>query len=400
MEPPDLAAGPGAGQGVEHGQDRGRSHPGADQQDRGGPGLEDEGAARRGRVQLVARMHAGVHELAARTVRLTLDADPVGRGAREPGQRVAAHQGRAARRGRQPQGQELPRLGGGHGGPVRVGQVHRDHGAGFPLEGGHGQRPEPRPGRRRAHRDEPGVAGGPAGRGRLVQQGPERRLPAVRQGRDPQRLRHPLGGMTGQVEQGIDLGHGHGFRAGGDRHDLVASLHGALAQHPQVEPGAVVGDQQRRDLRVVHPDADPVAGDPGLGHLEQRLADLVAVADADLVIGQARDGEVLPELAVAEVVAGQLLLPVPVRVDLVHEHRPVLAAVPGQITLAVAVDVEPPHQLRAGDRPLPHRRVHGPALPGHVLRQADVHRQQAAGPLLRVHLVPSPAPSASHTGSP
>ena len=93
--------------------------------------------------------------------------------------------------------------------------------------------------------------------------------------------------MPGQVEQGVDLGHRHGLRPGGHLHDLVPGLHSALAQHPEVEPGPVVGDQQRRDARVVHPDADPVAGDPRLGHLEHRLADPVPVADAHLVIGQA-----------------------------------------------------------------------------------------------------------------
>jgi len=135
-----------------------------------------------------------------------------------------------------------------------------------------------------------------------------------------------------------------------------------------------MGDEQRRDLRVVHPDAYPVAGDPRLGHLKQRLSDPVPVADAHLVVGQAVDGEVLPELPVGEVAAAQLGLPVPVGVDLVHEHRPVLPPVTGQIALPVPVDVQPPHHPRASDWPLPHRRVHYPATPGHILRQAHIDR--------------------------
>jgi hypothetical protein len=146
-----------------------------------------------------------------------------------------------------------------------------------------------------------------------------------------------------------------------------------------------MGDQQRRDLRVVHPDAHAVAGDPRLGHLEQRLPDPVAVADARLVVGQAVDGEVLPELAIGEIITAQLLLPVPVGLDLVHEHRPVLPAVSGQVTLPVAVDVQPPHHPRASGRLLPNRRSYNPAVPGHVLRQAHVHRQQAPGPPVHVH---------------
>ena len=39
----------------------------------------------------------------------------------------------------------------------------------------------------------------------------------------------------------------------------------------------------------------------------------------------------------------------------------------------------PAHQPRTLDRPFPYRRVHRPAVPGHVLRQAHVDRQQAAG---------------------
>jgi len=109
--------------------------------------------------------------------------------------------------------------------------------------------------------------------------------------------------MPGQVEQGVDLGYRHALRPGSHPHDLVASLHRALAQDPEVEPRPVMGDQQRGDLRVVHPDADPVAGDAGLGDLEHRAADAVLVADAHLIVGQAGDREVLPELAVAEVIA-------------------------------------------------------------------------------------------------
>jgi hypothetical protein len=180
--------------------------------------------------------------------------------------------------------------------------------------------------------------------------------------------------MAGQVEQRVDLGHGHGLRAGVHLRDLIAGLHGALAQHPQVEPGPVAGDQQRGNLRVVHPDADPVAGDPRLGHLEQRFADLVAVTDAHLVIAQAGHREVLPELPVLEVVPAQLVLPVLVGLDLVHEHGPLLTAVPGQVTLPVTVEVQPPRLHRTLDRLLPHGGVHRAPVPVQVLWQAHVHR--------------------------
>jgi hypothetical protein len=94
-----------------------------------------------------------------------------------------------------------------------------------------------------------------------------------------------------------------------------------------------MGNQQRGHPRIIHPDTYPEAGDPRLGYLENRAADLVTVADAHLVVGQALHGKVLPELPVLEVIPAQLFLPVPVGLDLVDEHRPLLAAVSGQITL-------------------------------------------------------------------
>ena len=115
-----------------------------------------------------------------------------------------------------------------------------------------------------------------------------------------------------------------------------------------------------------------------MGDLEDGGADLVAVADADLVVAQPLDGEVLAELSVDEVVSPELAFPVPVGVDLVDEHGALLAAVPGEIALAVAVDVELAHAARARDRVLEDAGEDRLPLPGHVLRHADVDRQQGA----------------------
>jgi hypothetical protein len=220
----------------------------------------------------------------------------------------------------------------------------------------------------------------------------ERGSPPGGQRRDPQCPPYLLAGVPGQVQQGVDLRDRHALGPGGDLDDVVPGLHPAFGQYPQVESRAVMGDQQRGDARIVHPDAHPVTGDPRLGHLDHRRADPVAVADAHLVVGQAGDGEVLPELPAGEVVPAQLLLPVPVGVDLVHEHRPVLPAVRGQIALPVAVDVQPPHHLGAVDGPLPHRRVYYPAAPCHILRQAYIYRQQAPGPPVHDHHLCSLSP--------
>ena len=261
--------------------------------------------------------------------------------------------------------------------------MDRDHRVALPVYRGDGERAEPRPGWRRAHRRQPCVARGAGGRLRLAGYGPERGLPAIGKRGNAQRAQDPLVGMPGQVEQAVDLGHGHGLRPGGHLNDLVPGLYGALVEHPEVEPGPVMGNQQSGHACLVHPDPHPVARHPRLGHLEQRLTDLVAIADAHLVISQAGDREILPELAVAEVVAAQLLLPVPVRLDLVHEHRTVLAAMPGQIALPVTVDIQPPYLTRAVNRLFPDGRADGLPVPRHVLRQPHVDRQQAAGLLGR-----------------
>ena len=150
----------------------------------------------------------------------------------------------------------------------------------------------------------------------------------------------------------------------------------ALFEHAEVEAGAAVGDQQRRNARIVHANPHAVTGHAGLGDLEEGRADLVAVADADLVVAQPFDREVLAELAVDEVVAGELVLPVAVGVDLVDEDGSVLAAVPGEIALAVAVHVEPAYAARAADGVLEDACEHGLPLPRHLLGHADVDRQQ------------------------
>ena len=108
-------------------------------------------------------------------------------------------------------------------------------------------------------------------------------------------------------------------------------------------------DEQRGHAGLVHADADPVAGDAGLSHLEQRTADPVAVADAHLVVGQALDGEVLAELPIREVLAAELSLPVAVRGQLIHERRPLLTSVTGEVGLSITIHVEAPHHAPPRD---------------------------------------------------
>jgi hypothetical protein len=61
-------------------------------------------------------------------------------------------------------------------------------------------------------------------------------------------------------------------------------------------------------------------------------------------------------------------------VDLIDEDGPVLAAMAGQVALPVAVDIEPANHPGAVDRVFPDAGEDCPALPSHILRQADIHR--------------------------
>ncbi len=278
----------------------------------------------------------------------------------------------------QPHGHELPWEGGRQRRAGRIGELQRQHAPALGHDPGHRQPAESRPGGRRAHGHQTRVARGHPRGLRLAHQGAQRGLPARRKRGNPQRPGQLVPRMPRQVQQPVDLGDGHRLRSGGHLHDLVTGPHRPLAQHPQVEPGSAVGDQQRRDPGVAHADAHPVAGDARLGHLELGRADPEPVTDAHLVVRQAVHREVLPELAVDEVVAAELGLPVPVRVDLVDEHGPVLPAVAGQVTLPVAVDVQSAHGHRAVDRLLPDRGADRAAAPFDVLRHADVDGEQPA----------------------
>jgi hypothetical protein len=54
--------------------------------------------------------------------------------------------------------------------------------------------------------------------------------------------------------------------------------------------------QQRRHSRLVHPNADAIAGNARPNSLENRAADLITLADAHDIVGQSFNREVLTEL--------------------------------------------------------------------------------------------------------
>jgi hypothetical protein len=179
--------------------------------------------------------------------------------------------------------------------------------------------------------------------------------------------------MMAQVEHRVDLGDGHTLWAIGDLHDLVSGFHLSFLQHAQVKARFLMCDEQRSHLRVVHADADPVAGDTRLRDLKEGAADAVLVADAHLLVGQALDGKILPELSEHEVVSAELAFPIVIRIHLVDEDCPLLPSVPGQVCLLVTIDVEPPHHPSALHGLLPYGGAHRLPSPGDVAGQTNIH---------------------------
>ena len=132
-------------------------------------------------------------------------------------------------------------------------------------------------------------------------------------------------------------------------------------------------DEQRGHSWLVHANADPVAGDARLRHLENSAPDTVMIADAHLVIGQTFDSEILPEFSKSEVASAKVVLPIAIGVDLIDKDGPMLAAVSGQIPLTIAVDIEPPHHPPALNRCLPNGSVNSLPLPRDVTRKTHVY---------------------------
>src|SRR5262245_52661315 len=115
--------------------------------------------------------------------------------------------------------------------------------------------------------------------------------------------------VMGRIEQRVDLRDGHPLRRFPDFGDFIAGSYVALLEDTKVKTGPIARGQEGRHARLVHPDADAIAGHARLRHFEQGAADPIAVANADGIVRQPFDGEVFPELAVGEVAPAQLLLP-------------------------------------------------------------------------------------------
>ncbi|MGA8194274.1 MAG: hypothetical protein WB902_12975, partial [Acetobacteraceae bacterium] len=120
-------------------------------------------------------------------------------------------------------------------------------------------------------------------------------------------------------------------------------------------------DQQRRYLRMLQPDTDPVAGVARLTDLDDGAADPKSIADTDLVIGEALDCEVLAEIPGHEIRPSKIARPVAVGIELVDHKRTLLAAMAAEVALAVAIEIQPAGENPSRHRRLPDRRPDSPA---------------------------------------
>src|SRR3954451_22300527 len=184
--------------------------------------------------------------------------------------------------------------------------------------------------------------------------------------------------MIGRIEQRVDLCHRHPLGRLSQLDDRVAGTDVAFPKNAEVEPRSAARSQQGGHPRLVHPNADAIAGHARLRDLEQRTADLIAVPDEHRIVWQSVDGEVLAELSVNEVVSFQSLLPIAIRLELVDKDGALLTAVPRDVALAVSGYIQAADTAAATHRILPDPGVHDAAVPLDVPGQSNVHRDEAS----------------------
>ena len=208
VQPPDLPLGVLLRERVEHGERWSGADARAHEQHGGLGAVEDEGAARRRDLELVADAEAGVQIAAGGSVGFALDGDPVVAGVRLTREGVVSEQRPLCGVGLDADRQVLAGPGRRKRCASGVVEPDGDHGVALAVDLGDRQLAEPWPGRRRARDREAGIAAA----GPSLEQGAKRRLPAGAERRDPQRSEELLARVSGQVEERVGLGDGHLLR--------------------------------------------------------------------------------------------------------------------------------------------------------------------------------------------
>ncbi len=179
---------------------------------------------------------------------------------------------------------------------------------------------------------------------------------------------------AGQVEERIDVCDGQVFGAIGDLHNFVAGSDLTLLQNTEIKSGPVMCDKKGRHTRLVHANANPVAGYAWLRDLKHRATDAIAVSDADFIVEKIFDSEIFSELPEGEICAAKLLLPVVIGIHLIDEHRPVLSTMTNQICLLIAIDIELADHSPPLNREFPDRCSDSFSVPRNCTRPSDIYR--------------------------
>src|SRR3954468_18191733 len=159
-----------------------------------------------------------------------------------------------------------------------------------------------------------------------------------------------------------------------DDPDLLAGLHLAFGDDPQVRPGPHRLGEAAREHLVIHPNPEPPAGNARLGHLKHSTADLPALADKRVVHLDPFGGEILAKLA-GRKRSADLVSPPPCVFARVRVHRFVGPAVCLAIRLVVPGKVHPPDGNPSGDRRFPNRTLGRAPVVLKLARPAHVDRE-------------------------
>src|SRR6266550_8466061 len=99
----------------------------------------------------------------------------------------------------------------------------------------------------------------------------ERSLPALAKCGYAESAFQLLARMSWQIKQRIYLSDGEPFRTIGDFYDVIAGADFSFLQHAKVKPRPSMRHKQGGYARLIHADANAVAGDARLGHFEYRI---------------------------------------------------------------------------------------------------------------------------------
>jgi hypothetical protein len=145
-----------------------------------------------------------------------------------------------------------------------------------------------------------------------------------------------------------------------DTVEVVARTDIAFFEDPEVKADATALEKLLRELWIPHLDAEPVAGNARLGHLNQRFPDPKDIAYVDAVFGHPFNGEILAELRKLEVIPAKFPRPVLVMFSGVHANRLVDSTVTAEIDLLVAAQIQGPKHDPSTYRLLENSRANGP----------------------------------------